>query len=154
MHGGIRPPGSPGLGSCRPSVEGTAEYEVGGGKRVRVTQSPHGDVLHGPRPDAGQGRERGSHLGAVRGRVEVDPPRRAVFTWGWQGNEHVPPGSTTVEVDLIPDGTGTVVRFAHHGLPGGPSDPHVRGWTHYLGRLEIAGRGGDPGRDSFLDEHA
>ena len=38
---------------------------------------------------------------AVGEYVEVDPPRRAVFTWGWQGNQHLPPGSTTVEVDLI-----------------------------------------------------
>ena len=88
---------------------------------------------------------------AVGEYIEVDPPRRAVFTWGWQDNQHVPPGSTTVEVDLVPDGAGTIVRFAHHGLPGGPSDPHVAGWTHYLDRLEIVGRGGDPGRDAYLD---
>jgi uncharacterized protein YndB with AHSA1/START domain len=30
--------------------------------------------------------------------VEVDPPRRIVFTWGWEGSEEVPPGSSTVEV--------------------------------------------------------
>src|SRR3954471_8803122 len=83
--------------------------------------------------------------------VEVDPPRRAVFTWGWQGRADLPPGSTTVEVDLVSDGAGTVVHFAHHGLPGGPSDPHVAGWTHYLGRLEVAGCGRDPGRDAYLD---
>ena len=26
--------------------------------------------------------------------VEVDPPSRAVFTFGWQHGEHVPPGSS------------------------------------------------------------
>src|SRR5262249_14454819 len=37
--------------------------------------------------------------------VEVDPPRRLVYTWGWEvggaGPELVPPGSTTVEIDLV-----------------------------------------------------
>ena len=35
--------------------------------------------------------------------TEVDPPRRVVFTWGWElpGNP-VPPGSSTVEIDHEP----------------------------------------------------
>ena len=24
--------------------------------------------------------------------VEIDPPRRLVFTWGWEGNVDLPPG--------------------------------------------------------------
>src|SRR4051812_13384250 len=32
--------------------------------------------------------------------VELDRPNRLVFTWGWEGNEGVPPGSSTIEVDL------------------------------------------------------
>ena len=86
---------------------------------------------------------------AVGEYVEVDPPRRAVFTWGWQGRTDVPPGSTTVEVELTPDGAGTLVQFVHTGLPGGPEDPHGRGWTHYLSRLGVAAVGGDPGPDTF-----
>jgi uncharacterized protein YndB with AHSA1/START domain len=30
--------------------------------------------------------------------VEIDPPQRVVFTWGWEDDEEVPPGSSTVEV--------------------------------------------------------
>ena len=30
--------------------------------------------------------------------VEVDPPSRVVFTWGWEGDGAVPPGSTRVEI--------------------------------------------------------
>ena len=29
---------------------------------------------------------------------------------------------------------------------------HAHGWDHYLARLEIAARGDDPGRDTWLDQ--
>ncbi len=45
--------------------------------------------------------------------VEFDPPRRLVFTWGWDSGSVVEPGSTTIEIELVPEGEGTVVRFAH-----------------------------------------
>src|SRR3990172_8104984 len=32
--------------------------------------------------------------------VEIDPPRRVVFTWGWEGGHPVAPGSSTVEITL------------------------------------------------------
>src|SRR5690349_6132958 len=42
--------------------------------------------------------------------VEVDAPRRLVYTWGWEagpeGANPVPPGSSTIEIDLVPDGAG------------------------------------------------
>jgi uncharacterized protein YndB with AHSA1/START domain len=50
--------------------------------------------------------------------VEIDPPRRVVFTFGWESeNSLVPPGSTTVEITLVPDGDGTRVRLVHSGVP-------------------------------------
>jgi uncharacterized protein YndB with AHSA1/START domain len=49
--------------------------------------------------------------------VEIDPPRRLVFTWGWEGDEEVPPGSSTVEVTLTPDGDATVLHLVHGDLP-------------------------------------
>jgi uncharacterized protein YndB with AHSA1/START domain len=86
--------------------------------------------------------------------VEVDPPRRLVFTWGWEvgggGPEAVPPGSSTVEIDLIPTATGTLLRLVHSGLPDGAAvEAHGQGWTHYLGRLAVAAPGGDPGPDPW-----
>jgi uncharacterized protein YndB with AHSA1/START domain len=81
--------------------------------------------------------------------VEVDPPHRVVFTWGWQESAEVPPGSTTVEVNLTPDGNATVIDFVHRGLPPGQLDAHAQGWAHFLPRLGIAGAGGDPAPDSF-----
>jgi uncharacterized protein YndB with AHSA1/START domain len=76
----------------------------------------------------------------------VQPLRRIVFTWGWVGNADVPPGSTTVEVTLTPDGDETVVRLVHQGLPTELSRAdHTEGWRLYLGRLRVAAGGGDPG---------
>jgi uncharacterized protein YndB with AHSA1/START domain len=86
---------------------------------------------------------------AVGEYVEVDPPRRIVFTWGWQESADLPPGSTTIEVDLVPDGKATLLQFTHRGLPPGALEQHAIGWDHYLPRLVLAGAGGDPGPDSF-----
>lgn len=73
--------------------------------------------------------------------VEVDPPHRVVFTWGWEGSEEVPPGSSTVAFTLTAEGDETIVELVHSGLPGGQSDEHVRGWTYFVGRLVRAAAG-------------
>jgi uncharacterized protein YndB with AHSA1/START domain len=72
----------------------------------------------------------------VRGEyVEVDPPRRVVFTWGVAGRDSLPPGSTTVEIVLTADGPDTVVELFHHDLPAEEFDSHLEGWTSMLDRL-------------------
>jgi uncharacterized protein YndB with AHSA1/START domain len=77
----------------------------------------------------------------VRGEyVEVDPPRRVVFTWGVPGKDSMPPGSTTVEVVLTADGPDTVVELFHHHLPAEEFDGHLEGWTAMLGRLPSVAR--------------
>jgi uncharacterized protein YndB with AHSA1/START domain len=86
--------------------------------------------------------------------VELDPPRRLVWTWGWEpsGMSEVAVGSTTIEIDLVPDGDRTTLRFVHRGLPGADdAGSHAHGWDHYLPRLAIAAAGDDPGRDAWLD---
>ncbi len=94
-------------------------------------------------------------LAVARGEyVEVTPFRRVVFTWGWEGSnpEHpVPPGSSTVEVELVPDGEGTIVRLTHRDLPAAERGNHEHGWTHFLGRLADAAAGRDPGPDPFAE---
>jgi len=86
--------------------------------------------------------------------VEVDPLHRLVWTWGWsdQSQSPVPPGSSRIEVELVREGDGTLLRFAHTGLPDAEAaQKHAHGWDHYLERLEIVARGDDPGRDTWLD---
>ncbi len=79
--------------------------------------------------------------------ILAEPDRRVVFTWGWQGHPTVPPGSSTVEIELIPDGDGTIVALTHRGLPPAEIDLHKAGWDHYLPRLTTAVEGGEPGPD-------
>ena len=84
--------------------------------------------------------------------VACDPPHRLVHTWGWEGDANVPPGSTTVEYELVPEGEGTLLRFTHRDLPSKQSvESHTHGWDHYLPRLSVAASGGDPGRDPWLE---
>ena len=86
--------------------------------------------------------------------VEVVPYSKVVFTWGWEGDgAPVPPGSTTVEVTLIPDGDHTIVRLRHYGLPVEARDVHGEGWDHYMPRLAMAATGVDPGPDPLRDSH-
>jgi uncharacterized protein YndB with AHSA1/START domain len=87
--------------------------------------------------------------------VELDPPRRLVFTFGWEPGEDgpsaVPPGSSRIEIQLEPDGAGTRLTFTHRDFPGpGAAKQHEVGWDHYLGRLVTAASGGDPGADPWL----
>jgi len=85
--------------------------------------------------------------------VELDPPHRLVYTWGWEVGGPVSPGSTTVEYELVPEGSGTRLRFTHRDLPNQEAaDSHATGWDHYLERLAIASAGGDPGPDPWLTE--
>jgi uncharacterized protein YndB with AHSA1/START domain len=85
----------------------------------------------------------------VRGQfLEIDPPKRLVFTWGWTGDHAVSPGSTRVEVTVDAEDGGTRVVLRHHDLPDDAQAGHHRqGWELYLGRLVVAVVGGDPGPD-------
>ena len=51
--------------------------------------------------------------------VELVPDRRVVVTWGWVDREEIPPGSTTVEIELRPDGRGSLLVLTHRSLPDG-----------------------------------
>jgi uncharacterized protein YndB with AHSA1/START domain len=82
---------------------------------------------------------------------EVVPVHRLAYSFGWDGSDVVPPGSSLVEIDLIeqpPD--GTLLRLTHTGLPNAEQCAgHAEGWAHYLGRLAKAAAGHDPGPDLF-----
>src|SRR2546428_4440466 len=85
----------------------------------------------------------------VEGRfVEVIPSRRVVFTWGWKDSPVVPPGSSTVEIDLEPDGEGTRLRLVHRGLPEGAPASHTEGWDYFLPRLVSVAEGQGVGSDT------
>jgi uncharacterized protein YndB with AHSA1/START domain len=79
---------------------------------------------------------------------EVVPIHRLAYSFGWEGKEDVPPGSSLVEIDLIDRDGGTLLRMTHSGLPNvAQCESHDRGWAHYLGRLAMAAAGRNPGID-------
>ena len=77
--------------------------------------------------------------------LEIVPYSRVVFSWGWEGaGSTLPPGASTVEILLIPDGDGTIVRLKHRDLPSPESvQQHSAGWDLYLPRLAAAAAGAD-----------
>ena len=76
---------------------------------------------------------------------------RLAYSFGWDGSEVVPPGSSLVEIDLLdqpPD--GTLLRLTHTGLPNAAQCAgHAEGWANYLGRLAVVAAGGYLGPDTW-----
>jgi uncharacterized protein YndB with AHSA1/START domain len=75
--------------------------------------------------------------------TEVSFPRRLAFTFGWEGQESLPPGSSLVEFDLAPHKGGTLLRVRHSGLPEeappeASPEEHGERWSFYLERLRDA----------------
>jgi uncharacterized protein YndB with AHSA1/START domain len=86
----------------------------------------------------------GQHI--ARGEyIEVVPHSRVVFTWGWEGEGNAtPPGASTVEVLLVADGDGTLLRLRHLGLSAAERASHGQGWDLFIPRLVDAAEGRDP----------
>lgn len=95
----------------------------------------------------------------IRGEyLVVDPPHRLVISWGYEseirtppGMDKMPPGSTTLEITLVPDGEHTVLRLRHANVPPGDAALTTRwAWdTLLMDRLATLAEGGAPGRDPF-----
>ena len=149
------------MGATRHTTDGVTRHEI------RIAASPETVFSHftdparmvrwmgaeatlDPRP-GGVCRIDPSGHGAMLGAfVEIDPPRRVVFTWGWERELFsTPPQSTLVEVTLTSEGEETVLRLQHSRLRDEAVAVHRAGWEHYLPRLAIAAPDGDPGADSW-----
>ncbi len=75
--------------------------------------------------------------------VEVEAPVRLVLTWGWEApGDSTPPGASTVEVTLEPDGDGTLLRLRHSGLSADAVTGHADGWDQFLPGLAEAAKAG------------
>lgn len=71
----------------------------------------------------------------------VEPPRRVMVSWGFAGNESLPPGASTVSFELTPIATGTRLDVIHTDLPHPDVAGHADGWAHFLPRLTRAALG-------------
>jgi uncharacterized protein YndB with AHSA1/START domain len=77
--------------------------------------------------------------------VDLDPPTRVAFTWGWVDPWwDLPPGASLVEVTLSEVAGGTRLRLVHSRLPGDLRTLHDEGWTRFLGRLAAVAAGREP----------
>lgn len=64
--------------------------------------------------------------------LEVDPPRRLVFTWV---SPFTGPEPSLVTVELHPHGDGTRLTLSHERLPSDIVESHRGGWDTMLERL-------------------
>lgn len=81
--------------------------------------------------------------------VEVEPGRRIVFGWGWEGSPDLGPDASTVTITVEPADGGTLVRLVHEGLTDEQTVSHLAGWNHFFARLERAASTGDAGPDDW-----
>lgn len=79
--------------------------------------------------------------------VELVPDSKVVFTWGWVDHPGVPPGSSTVEIEITVEEGGSLVTLTHHDLPDDEVQVHRLGWEHYVPRLARAAEGSELDRD-------
>ncbi|RYU09461.1 TIGR03086 family metal-binding protein [Nocardioides iriomotensis] len=80
---------------------------------------------------------------------EVEPGRRIVFGWGWEGNDDLKPDASTVTVTVEPVDGGTRVTLEHDGLTEEQARMHAEGWDHYFERLVAVATTGDAGQDEW-----
>ncbi len=80
---------------------------------------------------------------------EVEPGRRIVFGWGWEGNEDLGPDASTVTVTIEPAVGGSLVTLVHEGLTEQQAAMHVEGWDHYFDRLARLAATGEAGPDEW-----
>lgn len=85
--------------------------------------------------------------GTVR---EVEPGRRVVLGWGWDGDDALAPDASTVTVTVEPVLDGTRVTVQHTGLTPQQQERHAVGWDHYVDRLARAATDGDAGPDEWV----
>ena len=79
----------------------------------------------------------GSEHEATGEYLEVDPPRRLVYSWTWRHEEERTP--SRVEIDLREISGGTELTFTHAMLPDQTSaDEHREGWNGALDKLAAA----------------
>ena len=80
---------------------------------------------------------------------EIEPGRRIVFGWGWEGSDDLPPDASTVTVVIEPSADGSTVTLTHDGLSPDQATNHATGWDHYFERLQTLATVGDAGSDEW-----
>ncbi len=64
--------------------------------------------------------------------IDIDPPSRIVFTYGFASGAPIPPGGSLVTVTCAPHPQGTRVELVHDFAEQGVRDAHDQGWRYQL----------------------
>jgi uncharacterized protein YndB with AHSA1/START domain len=64
--------------------------------------------------------------------LEIAPPERIVFTYGFESGRPIPIGASRVTVTLDELAAGTLVRLRHELPSAEARDEHVQGWRYQL----------------------
>jgi uncharacterized protein YndB with AHSA1/START domain len=64
--------------------------------------------------------------------VEVHPPERIVFTYGYVAGNPIPPGSSRVTIQLSAERGATRLTLTHELESADVRDQHVQGWRYQL----------------------
>jgi uncharacterized protein YndB with AHSA1/START domain len=64
--------------------------------------------------------------------VDIAPPRRLVFTFGFASGAPIAPGGSRVTITLTSHREGTVLHLSHAFADGHARDLHVQGWRYQL----------------------
>jgi uncharacterized protein YndB with AHSA1/START domain len=81
--------------------------------------------------------------------VEIDSPRRLVFTYGYASRAPIPPGGSRVTITLEAHARGTRLHLTHEFEDAAVRDHHVQGWRYQLALFanivadEVNARAGD-----------
>jgi uncharacterized protein YndB with AHSA1/START domain len=75
------------------------------------------------------------HPGGIEARgevLEVVPPERIVFTYGYASGRPMPPGASRVTIRLEAERPGTRLVLVHEFAEAAARDEHVQGWRYQL----------------------
>lgn len=64
--------------------------------------------------------------------LEIQPPARIVFSYGYASGEPIPPGASRVTIELVEDPAGTRLSLRHEFADATVRDHHVQGWRYQL----------------------
>ena len=64
--------------------------------------------------------------------IEIAPPERIVFSYGFESGKPIPIGASRVTVTLEETAGGTLVKLRHELPNADVRDEHVQGWRYQL----------------------
>lgn len=69
--------------------------------------------------------------------LEIDPPERIAFTYGYASGQLIPPGGSrvTIQLESVPDGTR--VHLTHDVADAAVRDEHVQGWRYQMAVFSV-----------------